>query len=502
MKYLKHIKILVLSSVIALTTGCSEDFLNTASTESISSTSISNSVDGLYIALNGIHRKMISQDLGIQGMGGEPGFMFCRDAHGDDMTWATNTWVQSHLNWSINKNNTSAYNVGIWRTYYQFILNANMILEALEKVDKSNAADAKKANYVKGECLAIRAWSHFMLVQYYAKAYVAGSGNTQLGVPYRESSETTNMARNTVEEVYTKINTDLDQAVTLLAGYSPTPNPVNHYTEKVVWGLKARVALTQQNYTKAGDCAAAAIILATNEGLKIMQKTELSNGFANITTATKDAMYAAITQSDQTVYFYSFYAYMSWNFNATAIRQGVKCINQATYDKMSATDLRRAWWDPAGTAAVPATTYTKAKYQNRKFVARSTADAVGDVAYMRLSEMYLIAAEAYARANDNIKAKNFFKTFIDQRDPSYVDLGNTGAALAEEVMIHRRIELWGEGFRWFDLKRLNLPCKRDGTNFNVTFCGFLNKEQTQEDGWYYEIPKVETDNNSLMVKNY
>ncbi len=499
MKYLKYITLGLLSMFLVLTSGCSEDFLETTSTESISSLSISGSVDGLYVALNGIHRKMVSQDLGIQGMGGEPGFMFSRDAHGDDMTWATNTWLQTHLNWSINKNNSSSYNAGIWRTYYQFILNANMILEALEKVDKSSAADATKANYIKGECLAIRAWSHFQLVQYYAKAYIKGSENTQLGVPYRESSGVENMARNTVEEVYAKINADLDAAITLLAGYSAK---VTHYTEKVVWGLKARVALTQQDYLNAGNYAERAITLATAEGLKLMQKTELTNGFANITTVTKDAMYAAVTQNDQTVYFYSFYAYMSWNFNATAIRQGVKCINKSTYDKMSTTDIRRAWWDPAGTATVPGSTYTKAKYQNRKFTARATSDAVGDVAFMRLSEMYLIAAEAYARANENTKAKSYFSTFIAQRDPSYVDLGNTGNALAEEVMIHRRIELWGEGFRWFDLKRLNLSCNRDGSNYNISFCGFLLKEQSQEDGWYYEIPKAETDNNDLMEKNY
>ncbi len=72
---------------------------------------------------------------------------------------------------------------------------------------------------------------------------------------------------------------------------------------------------------------------------------------------------------------------------------------------------------------------------------------------------------------------------------------------AEEVMNHRRIELWGEGFRWFDLKRLNLPVRRTGSSYNITFCGFLERTQS-EDGWYYEIPKTETDFNSLMESNY
>jgi tetratricopeptide (TPR) repeat protein len=499
MKYFKYIILGLLGFTLLSTSSCSDSYLDTTPSKSVSAETVTSTVDGLYLALNGIHRKMVSQDLEIQSMGGEPGFMFSRDAHGDDMTWASNTWAKTQLNWAINTDASSVYNAGVWRTYYQFILNANMILEALEKVDKSKPADAELAERIKGECLCIRGWAHFQLVQYYAKAYVAGQTNSQLGVPYKESSSVVNVARNTVEEVYTKINVDLDSATTLLEGYEP--NDINHYTEKVAWGLKARVALTQQDYKNAGDYAAKAISVAENEGFVMMTASQVTNGFADITTNTKDAIYAAMTLDDQTVYFYSFYAYMSWNFNASAIRGGVKCINQATYDKMSATDVRRAWWDPKGTASVPATSYVKAKYQNRKFTARSTADPVGDIAFMRLSEMYLIAAEGYARAGMNTEAKTYFLKFVAQRDPSYVDKGNTNTALADEIMIHRRIELWGEGFRWFDLKRLSLPCNRDGSNFQITFCGFLVKAQT-ENGWYYEIPKAETDNNPLMVKNY
>jgi hypothetical protein len=131
---------------------------------------------------------MVSQDLGIQGMGGEPGFIIGREAHGDDMTWDTQTWHQSHLNWTINTKPSSAYNAGVWQTYYQFILNANKIIESLDK-NFANSPEPR-AKYIRGESLAIRAWAHFQLVQYYAKRYVAGTENTQLGVPYRESSET------------------------------------------------------------------------------------------------------------------------------------------------------------------------------------------------------------------------------------------------------------------------------------------------------------------------
>ena len=191
---------------------------------------------------------------------------------------------------------------------------------------------------------------------------------------------------------------------------------------------------------------------------------------------------------------------MSWNFNATAIRQGVKCINADTYDTMSETDLRRAWFDPTGEMDVPAKTYVKQPYQNRKFTARSSADAVGDVAFMRLAEMYLTEAEALARAGQTAQAQEVFTKFQVTRDPSYVSKGNAGDALAEEIMNSRRVELWGEGFRFYDLKRLNLPIHR-GRNFVQTFCTFIDKE-AGADGWVWEIPKNETDFNKLCTKNY
>lgn len=171
---MKQFKYILLGMAIVGTfslTGCSEDFLDTVPTESVSAGTVSETLDGLYNALNGIHRNMVSQFLGNQGMGGEPGFMICREAEGDDFIWDTQTWHQTYLQWAPNKSETSAYNAGFWRTYYQFILNANLILEGLEK----NFAGSSEpmAKYIKGEALCIRAWAHFNLVQLYAKRYGA-----------------------------------------------------------------------------------------------------------------------------------------------------------------------------------------------------------------------------------------------------------------------------------------------------------------------------------------
>jgi hypothetical protein len=271
---------------------------------------------------------------------------------------------------------------------------------------------------------------------------------------------------------------------------------LNHWSAKSAYAVRARVAMAMQDYTNAAAYAEKSIQLAEAEGGKLMDASNLMNGFADITTKTNEAMYAAMTQDDQTIYFYSFYAYMSWNFSATAIRQGVKAINADTYDAMSETDLRRQWWDPTGKMDVPLSSFKKTEYQNRKFTARDVSNAVGDVAFIRLSEMYLTLAEAYARGGNTAKAQEVFTKFQVTRDPAYAPSGN----LIDEIMHSRRIELWAEGLRYFDLKRLNLDLVR-GRNFDKTFCTFLEKK-AGEKGWTWEIPKIETDNNKLCEKNY
>ena len=371
----------------------------------------------------------------------------------------------------------------------------------MENTDVAALSGSDKALYeqIKGEALVFRAFAHFQAVQTYADAYKAGGGNSQPGVPYRTVANRNEgeLARSTVEETYSLINADLAEACSLLEGKKITE--LNHWSAKSAYAVRARVAMAMHDYANAAAYAEKSIQLAEAEGGKLMDASNLYNGFADITSTTKEPLYAAMTQDDQTIYFYSFYAYMSWNFSATAIRQGVKAINADTYDLMSETDLRRAWWDPTGSYDdLPLTSFQAGSipYQNRKFTARAVSNAVGDVAFLRLSEMYLTAAEAYARGGNTAKAQEIFTKFQVTRDPAYAG----GGDLIEEIMTSRRIELWAEGLRYFDLKRLNLPIKR-GRNFDITFCTFLEKE-AGADGWTWEIPKIETDNNPLCEKNY
>lgn len=486
-------------AAVALT-GCKDDFMDVAPTEAVSDITIQSSVDNIYLAVNGLQKEMVSQESGYQCFGGLPGFMFCRDWMADDITChAGGNWWSRQSTWQYMTNPSSGYGTTYYWIPYQWIMNANKILESLAAIDKDGLSDSQKKLYdqCKGEALAFRAFAHYELVQMYGKRYVPGQTNSQDGVIYRKSSAIEELSRSSVEEVYKNVEDDFKEAASLLKGIAV--NDVNHFSEKVVLGFQARVALTKGEYLKAAQYAEQAIKCCKDEGRKLMDEGNIYCGFSNINDDTKEVMWGAMTPDDKTVYFYSFMAYMSWNFNSSAIRSNVACINAKLYDTMSETDLRLEWWDPTGTKKGPASNYNTFPYQNRKFTARSSSNAVCHVAFMRLAEMYLIAAEGYARANDWENAQDKFYDFQITRDPSYTKSSNTGEALITEIMNSRRVELWGEGQRMFDLKRLDMDVDREDGQSDASLCGWLHRPASE---WLFEIPLHETDYNPSCTKNY
>ena len=94
------------------------------------------------------------------------------------------------------------------------------------------------------------------------------------------------------------------------------------------------------------------------------------------------------------------------------------------------------------------------------------------VPLMRVEEMYLIEAEA-AGMQEESRGITLLTNFAKQRDPEYVygthneAYGNNSTSqFQNEVWWQRRVELWGEGFATFDIKRLNKGVIRSYANTN------------------------------------
>jgi len=478
-------------------TGCAEDYLDTLPTDAVPEELVFTTTQNAMTALNGIHR-MLHIRFDSQGQAAESGVMIMRDVLADDVVFTTtgNGWYVSTARWLNHVNENSGDVRFVWRYYYKVIGNANMILANIDAAEGTQA----ERDEIKGQALAYRAWAHFNLVQLFAERYDAAGGNSQLGVPIVLEPITEGGARNTVEEVYAQINADIDAAIGLL---TEARNAASHININVANGIKSRIAMAQGDFTVAAQTANAA-----REGYNLMSESQLYQGFNSV--ENPEWIWGSRQVDDQGTFFASYFAYMSLNFSSTNIRGNPKAINNLLYDMIPDSDYRKGLWDPNASDPdlrdpfideATLTTFSKYDYMNRKFLAQGNASSVGDVPYMRSAEMYLTEAEALARGGNDAQAAQVLFEFVSARDPEYTLSSNTGAALIEEIMTQRRIELWGEGFRFYDLKRLNLPLDRSGTNHVETVVNGKYSEAAGTNAWQWKIPIDELNSNENMVQN-
>lgn len=472
---------------------CRNEYLETKPTSSISALSITETADNMMLSINGMHRSMYSRQNDNQGQPGHGGAMMVLDAMGDDVIFPStgSSWFLSSVRWQDHRSDVGTTPLFIWRFYYKLIRNANVIIN---DGDKATGNANTKRNAI-GQAYAFRAFSHFQIVQAYAKRYDKNSPNPD-GIPLRLIASDDPLARSSVEEVYAQINSDLDKALELLSGINRLHK--SHFNENVVRGLKARVALTMENYTLAAEEAKKA-----RQGFALMSNATYKAGFNSINNS--EWIWGNEIISDQTNYFGNFGAYMSRNFSSLVIRNTPRAVNKLLYDKFPATDVRTQVFDPTGqhTALNLPTNpqFLKYPYTSQKFLAVSTGDSRVDVPLMRSAEMYLIEAEALAKAGKEAESKAVFTEFSKNRNPNYVTTTATGNDYINEILDSRRLELWGEGFRFFDLKRLNQPLNRTGINYPTTVVNGMWTVPAGDVTWQFVIPRRELDANPLLKQN-
>lgn len=474
-----------------LLVGCSKE-LQKDPTGRIAPSTVFATVENAYAAINGMHRLMYSQWHSNQAAGGQSGNMLYMEVLGDDfvMTGAANGWFNSEHKWLSHRNATASILTFNYGFYYALIGNANEIIANIDDAVGSN----QDKNFIKAQALSYRAWSYYQMIQLFAKRYVKGGDNSSLGLSLILEKTIGAVPRNTVEEVYAQINKDVDDAIVLFADAKARPNK-SHLNLNVAKGIKARVALTQQNYEDAAKFAKEA-----RQGFTLMTGNQYVDSFVSL--GNPEWMWGIEHREDQPTYFYSFYAYVG-NFSSTNTRGNPKAINSLLYAKISDTDVRKKLWDPTGEQpGFPvAASGVKMPYMTRKFTMPNPANSNADLMFMRAAEMYLIEAEALARLGGSreAEAKQVLFDFVKTRDNAYTLSANTGAALIEEILTHRRVELWGEGFRFYDLKRLNLPLDRNGSNHNVSLATTMTVPAGDKQ-WEFLIPQGEIDRTLGVVK--
>jgi len=472
---------------------CEKVYLDASPTASIDAGAAYSTTKNAAAAINGIYRSFVVRYLSSQGHSGHPAMMIILDHLGEDMVLGTtaSSWHVGETRWTAHRSDVNVLSQFPYEMYYRFIGNANI---GIANLDKAVGPQSEK-NSLKGEALALRAFSYFNLVQLYGKRYdAAAKPNAQLGVPLVLEPTTEGKARNTVEEVYTQINKDLEAAAALLTSARANKSHINL---NVVKGLQARVALVQQNWANAAKFAAEA-----RTGYMPMSAAQYADGFQDISNS--EWMWGFDHLEDQTEYFGGYHSYISCNYNSTVIRTYPKAINSLLYNQISPTDVRAKMWVRTPTAAnsIVPPGGVRVPFINQKFRLPGvpSTSAMGDVPYMRAAEMYLIEAEAKVRLGDNAGAATVLNSLIRTRDADYVTSTKTGTALLDEILLHRRVELWGEGHRFLDLKRMNAPLNRNGAN-HIASVVLLYDVAPGDVRWEFLIPRREINSNTAIVQN-
>lgn len=501
--------------------GCSESFLNNDPTTSITPEKIAEDPSGVRSLIEGIHNIIYTYSFGTQLFAlGQPALNIHYDMLGDDFI---NTRVAYHMSYYRWEDHTDPYdgtlNENSWTFYYAVIQHANEAIAAIGKLKDASASDVAS---LKGEAYTLRAWAYYNLVQLFGKRYVKGAANDNLGVIIRKEVDYKPAKRSTVAEVYALIDADMKIGLENLAK-APDLGRKNAIRYSTACGIAARIALTKSEWAEAAKYADLAI---KKSGATLQSGSALCDGFCKLSAS--EWMWGYTQNSLQDFFFASFFSDYSYNFEGKT-KSFRFAVNRDIYDKMGEKDARRGWWvcldrkDP-----IPADAYKnyfeggieKPRWeitgQNIKFRAKSSNDSHGDLLIMRLAEMYYIKAEAEARQGKDAEAKKTLEEIMLTRDPDYTTAA-TGSELIEEILRNRRIDLWAEGQRFFDMKRLGIVPDRLHTSNITKYLSGLDSttavtrnsgnvarriaQSADDKAWQFAIPYSEIRANKLCEQN-
>ena len=500
------IKIYIISLLtLLIINSCNEDLLNTEPTNKIVYDKVFKTTEDAYTALNGVYRAFYiygtewvdyyeTENSGIAAM------QLAMDLMGEDMLMDQqgSAWFWYDYRYWVRAEITSTGDrpYSWWNMHYKIINNTNNLIATIDNASGSE----KDIDNIKGQAFALRAYSYFNLIRLYQRTYIGHESDP--GVPlYTEPTTilTKGKGRGTTEEVYTQINADLDSAIARLQNATEQIH-ISHIDLYVAYGLKARVALTQENWTTAQSNA----IEAINDNSSIMSVDEVLAGFNSVSNT--EWMWASEVNEEQSLSWPSFWSHMDASVNGAYASVARKCIFSWLYDLIGSNDIRKQWFNN-GLVGTPSSG-SDYNYNQLKFQVKQQGSWSADLLYMRKSEMYLILAEAYCRLGFYPAARTALSTVVEYKDPDFaatlatipdgntLNLGSDGPVdnLLDYIILQRRIELWGEGFRIFDIQRLKTGFNREGYNHPVPLA--ITDPDSWE--WIMMIPQKEFDGNKNM----
>ena len=329
--------------------------------------------------------------------------------------------------------------LGIWTAGYSTIARANNIINAVDKV----TADQTEKDLAKGQALFTRALAYFDLVRIFAKPYNQGGG-AQLGVPVVLVTDINGTpARNTVAEVYAQVINDLNQAKTLLASTTSAT--------KVTATKFAASALLSRVYLYKGDYANA-ITEANNV---------TSAGYALVAASALPTFYTTVGTSEEifTLKFVATESLGSDNLGNMYLKPGYGDV-RVSPDLVSIFDTAN---DARYKNYIGPFTNSPLEFQNNKYKGQDGIQGMWSPKVLRLSEVILNRAEAYAKTANDVAALADLNQIRTKRGLAPL-VAVVGQPLVDSILTERRREFMFEGQHVFDLMRNGLPIVRNYCN--------------------------------------
>ncbi len=454
----KYALLIALISILSLSS-CKKDFLDLKPyNSSVISDAIKNEAD-MNAAVNGLYYSMRATDFYGRTFAIKGDLM-------SDIAFLSSANSGRYTSFNLyNMVITDGYASNIWYNSYSAIKNANVIIN-------SGLAPASNDNISQllSEAYAIRALIHFDLCRNFALPYALNPNG--LGVPIVLTfDQTAKPSRNTIKEVYTQVITDLNQAYSLAkfnqgttmtftsTGQSRSVN--SSYLTK--YAIKAILAKVYQHMGDWANCRDAALDVVNNGGFSLTASSALVNYWKGTTPRTDkvETMFEITSDGNNSVGDGTLANIYVPKTNGGSY--GDILATQDFYNSYSSSDVRKQLYNPSTRSGQLGTAYYVTKYP---------IDPVSfdDVKICRYAEVLLTLAEAYYSLStpDILNANKYLNIIAKQRDPLFAGYASVGSQVLEDILNERKKELAFEGYRFWDLYRLQRtfikPQGQDGTN--------------------------------------
>lgn len=406
--------------------------------------------------------------------------------------------MQQAWNWEASTETSNDSPTSLWQRYYLAIAHANQALQAIEEL-----GNPEHLNPYRGEALMCRAYSHFMLVNLFCQHYTEEFGDTDLGIPYMKAPETQvnpTYTRGTVKQVYKNIDEDIQIGLPLIDDNIYTV-PKYHFNRQAAYGFAAQFYLYYRDYDKVIEYANEALgskpetlmrdlaafrqvpaqepqtraYVSTGEKANFLLMTNVSNiGLLMLNynygkryvhssyTAETEGMYAnnALWRTSSTTRSTFLMPIYSVNTSGPSymLRFSIPYLFEML-DPVLETGYRHSI-TPIITA-------------ENVLLCRAEAYVLKNNFSMAMDDLNLWVkthiVAAYAAPKTEAQIESYFTNlpYYTSKNPTTKKALNPEETLTakQEAFIHailhvRRIEFYGEGTRWFDVKRYGIEITR------------------------------------------